>query len=115
MPMEDPARAAELLAATARSDTGSGAQAMATARHRALEVRDAWSLAAHLAATGDPPALEKVRAMVLVTGWAAGSEERRKELRHRYLAAMRRHCEQQGADATHITTRDLLAIRGAAQ
>lgn len=115
MPMEDPARAAELLAATACGDTGSGSHAMAAARHRALEVRDAWSLAAHLAATGNPPALEKVRAMVLVTGWAAGSEERRKELRHRYLAAVRRHCEQQGTDATHITARDLLALRGAAQ
>ncbi|WP_049650107.1 hypothetical protein, partial [Kitasatospora sp. MY 5-36] len=78
-------------------------------RRRAVRLRDAWVLAALLAAAGDPAGTARVQGMTTVCRWAAGSEETRKVQRHRYLAAARRWCEQHGADPATITAADLLA------
>ena len=109
MPLEDADRAAALLASTAARDDTQGQLAdIRTARHRATELRRSWALAALLAAAGDSTAVATVRAMTTVCRWAADSEERRKELRHRYLAAARRWCELSDIDTTTVTTADLI-------
>ncbi len=82
-------------------------QFASSSRIRARERRDAWYLAALLAA-GDGPALSEVRALAAVLGWAATSEERRNELRTRYLAAVGTWCAAAGLDPGQITTADLL-------
>ncbi|MFJ9446424.1 hypothetical protein ACIRRH_31875 [Kitasatospora sp. NPDC101235] len=109
MPLEDHARAAHLLTATAATDTTGQRHVIDVSRRRAVRLRDAWVLAAHLAAAGDPGATARVGAMAVVCRWAAGSEETRKVQRHRYLAAARRWCESHGADPATVTTADLLA------
>ncbi|MED7950413.1 hypothetical protein [Streptomyces sp. BE303] len=109
MPLEDHARAAGLLSATAATDTTGQRHVIDTSRRRAVQLRDAWVLAALLAAAGDPVSTARVQAMTIVCRWAAGSEETRKVQRHRYLAAARRWCEHHGADPATVTTADLLA------
>ncbi|WP_316527574.1 hypothetical protein [Kitasatospora brasiliensis] len=108
MPLEDRNRAAALLTATAITDTGSQRAVIDDARRRAVGLRDAWVLAARLAAAGDPVATARVAALTAVCRWAADSEESRKVQRHRYLAAARRWCEYHGADPATVTTADLL-------
>ena len=114
MPLEDRTRAAGLITATASTDTTGQRRAINGARRRAVELRDAWALAARLAALGDTAATEEVTALTTVCRWAAGSEETRKVQRHRFLAAARRWAEDQGTDPGTITTADLLT-QGAAQ
>ncbi|MEV7775942.1 hypothetical protein [Kitasatospora sp. NPDC086791] len=110
MPLEDPANAADLIQdLLQRPGHHTQIAAITTARSRALLLRDAWEAAALLAAAGSDHDVRTVRATTLVLGWAAGSEERRKVLRHRYLAAARRWCHLTGQDPTRITTMDLLA------
>jgi hypothetical protein len=108
-PLEDPGTAAELLRATARTDIPAQLDAIQHARSRATGLRDSWYTAAILAAAGNHQAVQQVRAMAAVCRWAADSEERRKELRRRYFAAIRRWCAFTGADPHQITTADLLA------
>ncbi|MFJ1708721.1 hypothetical protein [Kitasatospora sp. NPDC088346] len=108
MPLEDHARAADLLTTTARTDTGAQLDAIGQARRRAVELRDAWTLAARLAAAGNPRATARVEALTEACRWAAGSEESRKIQRHRYLAAARRWCEQTTTDPLDLTIADLL-------
>jgi hypothetical protein len=111
MPLEAPEQAAELVRAVAEShDPEAQFAAIDDARIRAAATREAWESAALLAAAGDRDALARVRAMTTVLGWAAESEERRKETRHRYLAAVRRWCESTGARADRITTTELLSL-----
>ncbi|MEV7930413.1 hypothetical protein [Kitasatospora sp. NPDC088779] len=113
MPLEDHARAADLLTTTARTDTAGQLDTIHAARLRAAALRDAWALAALFAAAGDDTATRQVQALTTVCRWAADSEERRKELRHRYLAAARRWCEQNATDPATITTADLLTTGAA--
>ncbi|MGW4694081.1 hypothetical protein ACWEO1_17010 [Kitasatospora cineracea] len=108
MPLEDRARAAALLTATAATDTRRQRAAIDEARLRAVRLRDAWHLAALLAAAGNPAATAQVTAAATVCRWAAGSEESRKVQRHRYLAAVRRWCAHHHADPAAVTTADLL-------
>lgn len=79
----------------------------AAARSRACERRDAWRLALLLAA-GDGPELAEVRALTMTLGWAATSEERRKELRTRYLATVEAWCTAADRDPARITAAELL-------
>ncbi len=53
-------------------------------------------MAVILAAAGDAPALDAVRAMIITLEWAAESEERRRELRERYLALTTAWCADMG-------------------
>ncbi len=108
MPCEDPARAAALLDAVSAADPVAATTVITRGMARARARREAWQTAAILAAAGDDDALQQVRALSLILGWAAGSEERRKELRHRYLAAARRWCGLARADPRCITIADLL-------
>ncbi|MGH3869121.1 MAG: hypothetical protein ACRDQ4_24005 [Pseudonocardiaceae bacterium] len=111
MPLEDPDRAADLVRSAAEAaDPETHLAAITGARTRAAALREAWETAAVLAAAGNADALARVRAIAIVLGWAAESEERRKVLRHRYLSAVRRWCESTGADARRITTTDLFAL-----
>ena len=71
--------------------------------------RAAWLGAALLAAAGDAPSLDAVRAMAIALRWAAESEERRRELRERFLAATRAWCARAGLDPATVT---LSAISG---
>ncbi|MER6401747.1 hypothetical protein ABT263_37795 [Kitasatospora sp. NPDC001603] len=107
MPLEDLDRAAGLLTATAATDTTGQRELIGTSRRRAVQLRDAWTLAAQLAAAGDPAATARVQALTMVCRWAAGSEESRKVQRHRFLAAARHWCELRGADPATVTTADL--------
>ncbi|MFD8749453.1 hypothetical protein ACFV0O_00480 [Kitasatospora sp. NPDC059577] len=109
MPLEDHARAAHLLTAATTTDTTGQRTAVDGARRRAVQLRDAWALAAQLAAAGDRIATARVAALTSVCRWAAGSEESRKVQRHRFLAATRRWCERHGTDPATVTTADLLA------
>ncbi|MFE2727125.1 hypothetical protein [Kitasatospora sp. NPDC059327] len=114
MPLEDPANAAHLIQGLLEeNDHERQLAAIAAGRSRALLLRDAWQAAALLAAAGDDRDVSSVRATVLVLGWAAGSEERRKVLRHRYLAAGRRWCHLTDRDPTSVTTTDLLTAGAA--
>ncbi|MFD7577466.1 hypothetical protein [Kitasatospora sp. NPDC059817] len=113
MPLEDRTAVAELIVTTARTDTDGQLQAIGDARHRATVLRDAWALAALLAAAGDTAATRQVTALTAVCRWAADSEESRKIQRHRYLAAARRCCERADIDPTAVTTADLLHLGAA--
>lgn len=97
-----------ILAAHTRHTPKESSQVVLSSRTRAQRSRDAWRLAA-LAAAGDQPVLAEVRALPAVLGWAAGSEERRNELRARFLALIAAWCETTGHDPSQITTTDLLA------
>lgn len=109
--MENPARVTEVLRNTRdNANPGAELETIARARDRAVALRNAWRCAAVLAAVGDEQALHAVRAIIPACQWAAGSEERRKELRHRYLATVRRWCASTGADPAAITTDDLLTL-----
>jgi len=70
--------------------------------------REAWTTAALVAAAGNDQALTEVRALAMVLSWAAGSEERRKELREHLLATARAWCDATSTDPHRITTEDLL-------
>ncbi|MEV8100200.1 hypothetical protein [Kitasatospora sp. NPDC085879] len=109
MPLEDRARAAHLLTAAAATDTAGQRNLIDASRRRAVHLRDAWVLAARLAAAGDPAATARVAALACVCRWAAGSEETRKVQRHRFLAAARRWCALRNTDPATVTTADLLA------
>jgi hypothetical protein len=112
-PLEDVEQSAELLRTTSqRTDPDSQLATLAEAGGRTAALREAWTLSALLAASSDDQVLAEVRALITITCWAANSEERRKELRHRYLAAVRRWCELTGADPTRITTADLCPTGG---
>lgn len=101
-----------ILAAYDRSSSARdrGSQLAASARIRARQRRDAWHLAALLSA-GDQAALIEIRALAAVLSWAANSEERRNELRSRYLAAIAAWCAATGHDPGLITTADLTGER----
>ncbi|MHB1592757.1 MAG: PEP/pyruvate-binding domain-containing protein [Streptosporangiaceae bacterium] len=58
-------------------------------RTEALRLRDQWSSAAARAAAGDDAAAGQVTVISSLLEWAATSEERRKEIRERYLALAR--------------------------
>jgi pyruvate, water dikinase len=60
-----------------------------TRRTEALRLRDQWSSSATRAAAGDDTAAAQVTVISSLLGWAATSEERRKEIRERYLALVR--------------------------
>ncbi|OHV27516.1 MULTISPECIES: hypothetical protein [Pseudofrankia] len=77
-------------------------------RASAAARREAWTAAALVAAAGNDPTLTEVRALAAVLGWAADSEERRKELRERLLATARAWCEVTNANPDRITIEDLL-------
>ncbi|MEU1284503.1 hypothetical protein [Kitasatospora sp. NPDC005856] len=109
MPLEDRARAARLLTATAATNTTGQRNLIDASRRRAVQLRNAWTLAAHLAAAGNPTATARTTALTCVCRWAADSEESRKVQRHRLLAATRRWCQRAAADPATITTADLLA------
>lgn len=76
-------------------------------RARACERRDAWRLALLLAA-GDGSEINEARALTMALGWAATSEERRQELRSRYLATVETWCTAAGRDPARITAAELL-------
>jgi hypothetical protein len=78
-----------------------------TQRTRAARRREAWTTAAILAAAGNYQVVTEIRAMALLLGWAADSEERRKELRERFLTAAHAWCDLTGADPGRITAADL--------
>ncbi|MET9394581.1 hypothetical protein ACGF7W_32990 [Streptomyces sp. NPDC048219] len=111
MPLEDPDRAADLLRTLSSSaDPESELASLTGSLDRSAAVREAWETAALLAAGGRPGQLAAVRALSTALAWAADSEERRKELRHRYLSLVRRWCTAREHDATRVTTPDLLAL-----
>ncbi len=60
-----------------------------TRRTEALRLRDQWSSDAARAAARDGAAAAQVTVISLLLEWAATSEERRKEIRERYLALAR--------------------------
>lgn len=109
LPLEDPASAAVLLRQTSAGQPGAGLAAIADARAKASARRDSWRAAAILAAAGNPDHVRGVRAISLTCRWSANCEERRKELRHHYLAAVRRWCSSIGRDPSSITADSLLA------
>ncbi|GAA4981488.1 hypothetical protein [Kitasatospora paranensis] len=113
MPLEDRTLAAHLLATTAATDTTGQRNLIGASRRRAVQLRSAWTLAAHLAAAGNPIATTQLAALTCVCRWAAGSEESRKVQRHRFLAAARRWCQRAAADPATITAADLLALGAA--
>ena len=65
--------------------------------------RSTWLAAGLLAAAGDAPSLDAVRAMAITLRWAAESEERRRELRERFLAATRAWCARAERDPATVT------------
>lgn len=65
--------------------------------------RNTWLAAALLAAAGDAPSLDAVRAMAITLQWAAESEERRRDLRERFLTAVRAWCARAGLDPATVT------------
>jgi hypothetical protein len=90
-----------LATATAETDVASR-RAPAAAR------REASTTAVLLAAAGNDPILTEVRALATALGWAADSEERRKELRERLLSTARAWCDATDTDPHRMTTKDLL-------
>jgi hypothetical protein len=83
-----PASAGHLLARLTAAAVGEPGAMSGQLRHacdRTAQFRDSWLTAAILAAAGDAPALDAVRAMAITVQWAADSEERRRELGERYL------------------------------
>lgn len=103
-----PDQPGHILAAHARhSPAPEVGQVAVLSRARAGTSRQAWHLAALLAA-GNDNEREEIRALAAVLGWAATSEERRNELRSRYLTAVTTWCRTRGADPDQITTRDLI-------
>lgn len=81
--------------------------AAAASRTCAAANRSTWETAA-IAAAGDATTADEVRALALILGWAADSEERRKELRQRYLALADHWCQATGIDRAALTTTGLL-------
>ncbi|MFI6883740.1 hypothetical protein [Streptosporangium canum] len=79
------------------------AAAVPVARRRALDYAEAWSLAAILAAAGNDQTLTAVRMLIALSRWAADSEERRAELRDRYLAAIPRWCILTSTAPAHLS------------
>ncbi|MEV4091074.1 hypothetical protein [Streptosporangium saharense] len=77
-------------------------------RRRALEHAHSWSLAVQLAAAGDEHRLTTARLVITLSRWAADSEERRAELRDRYLAAVVRWAPLAGADPAQLAIADLI-------
>jgi hypothetical protein len=80
-----------------------------TAAHRR---RDRWLLALDVAAAladgKDGPLARELTAMGAVLGWAASCEERRHELRARYLTQVKSWCTLSGTDLAAISIDDLL-------
>jgi hypothetical protein len=107
LPLEDPTSAAALLQQTAAGQPDTDLATITEARAEAAARRDTWRVAAILAAAGNPEHLRAVSAIVLACRWSANCEERRIELRHRYLAAIRRWCADTRRDPATITIRDL--------
>jgi hypothetical protein len=89
------------------SRSSTGTQEATVTRSRACATSAAWRLAA-LTAAGDTPALPEVRALTAVLAWAAESEERRNELRRRFLDVAASWRAATGRDTATITTTDLL-------
>jgi hypothetical protein len=77
------------------------------ARNGTADRRDRWLTAAVLAAAGDAPALDAVRAMVITLQWAAESEERRRDLRERYLALAAAWCARTDLSMQCVTIADI--------
>lgn len=65
--------------------------------------RNAWLAAALLAAAGDAPSLDAVRAMAITLRWAAESEERRRDLRERFLKLASDWCARAELDPATVT------------
>ncbi|MEV7006657.1 hypothetical protein [Streptosporangium sp. NPDC051022] len=78
------------------------------ARQHALERASSWSLAILLAATGDERQHAAARLVITLSRWAADSEERRAELRDRYLPAVVRWASLTGADLAQLSIADLI-------
>ncbi len=83
------------------------------ARTDAADRRDRWLAAALVAAAGDAPALDAVRAMAITLEWAAESEERRRDLRERYLTLAGAWCARAGLSMQAITIADISIRAGA--
>jgi hypothetical protein len=56
------------------------------------------------------PALDTVRAMAITLRWAAESEDRRRELRERFLAATRAWCARAGLDPATVTLSAIIRL-----
>jgi hypothetical protein len=111
-----PARAGHLLTQLTRSAAadapGTGPGQIRQARTDTADRRDRWLTAAILAAAGDAPALDAVRAMVITLEWAAESEERRRDLRERYLALAATWCARTDLDMQSVTIADISTRAG---
>lgn len=103
-----PSTPGRLLHAHLTADTTAGTGA-AQANSQALRLADTWTMALHLAAASDPHATASIRTLAPLARWAADSEERRAELRDRYLAAIPRWrlLTGPGAQETQLTTAHL--------
>lgn len=106
-----PASPGHLLArlTTKATETTAGNHLL-TAQRSAVETRESWIDAVILAAAGDAPALDAVRAMIITLEWAAESEERRRELRERYLALTTAWCADMGLGPRTVTLADISAM-----
>ncbi|TDD31229.1 hypothetical protein E1287_27330 [Actinomadura sp. KC06] len=109
-PYEDPDGATVLIATIDPAEAATTSRRMAAHRTTAVSRRDAWQTAAILAAAGDDRAVTEVQAMAAALGWAATCEERRKPLRDRYLATVRRWCATYDLDPARITLDDLAKV-----
>ncbi|WP_160323703.1 hypothetical protein [Frankia sp. BMG5.23] len=101
------ATAADIEAAARQQEPTTPAADLITQRTRAARRREAWTTAALLAAAGNDRVVTEIRAMALLLGWAADSEERRKELRERFLTAAHAWCYLTDTDLSRITAADL--------
>jgi pyruvate,water dikinase len=101
-----PEEPGHILAAHPGDGTGSGH--LTGPRDIAVEQREKWLAAASRAAASDPGSAGRVEAASAVLQWAATSEERRKELRVRYLGIMREWAAVAGRPFTALTVTGLL-------
>ena len=108
LPLEDPTTARIVLARAAADDPDTDLATVTGAHADAHARRDTWLSAAILSAAGNPAAVRTVQTIASTCRWATDCEERRKEFRHRYLAAVRRWCANTGTDPDQVTLNDFL-------
>ncbi|MBL7499279.1 hypothetical protein I6A84_31880 [Frankia sp. CNm7] len=101
------ATALDVEMAARQQEQAAPAAGLIAQRTRAARRREAWTTAALLAAAGNDQVVTEIRAMALLLGWAADSEERRKELRERFLTAAHAWCDLTGTDPSRIAAADL--------
>jgi hypothetical protein len=102
----------QLTAPAAPDVPAAGPAQISQARAGTAVRRDCWLTAAILAAAGDAPALDAVRAMVITLEWAAESEERRHDLRERYLHLAAAWCARTDRRMDDITIAGIYASAG---